>query len=135
MPREILARLIELAPKNGETFSAYISIDPQTNEVLALRADRVSIPKEIKGVTLSDQQYKDLVEGKAVKVEGMTSKNGKSLMPRFKSMPRRKASSSSSVIRRVCRNVRHNIKNKDKSKAEFLVNSVGSRSPINSANP
>ena len=29
-------------------------------------------------MTLSDQQYKDLVEGKAVKVEGMTSKNGKS---------------------------------------------------------
>ena len=73
-----LGKTIELVPKNGETFSAYISIDPQTNEVLALRADRVSIPKEIKGVTLSDQQYKDLVEGKAVKVEGMTSKNGKS---------------------------------------------------------
>ena len=73
-----LGKTIELTPKNGETFSAYISIDPQTNEVLALRADRVSIPKEIKGVTLSDQQYKDLVEGKAVKVEGMTSKNGKS---------------------------------------------------------
>ena len=73
-----LGKTIELVPKNGETFSAYISIDPQTNEVLALRADKVSIPKEIKGVTLSDQQYKDLVEGKAVKVEGMTSKNGKS---------------------------------------------------------
>lgn len=46
--------------------------------MFALRADRVSIPKEIKRVTLSDQQYKDHVEGKAVKVEGMTSKNGKS---------------------------------------------------------
>ena len=43
-----------------------------------MRADRVSIPQEIKGVTLSDQQYKDLVEGKAVKVEGMTAKSGKS---------------------------------------------------------
>ena len=73
-----LGKTIEVTPKNGEPFSAYISIDPQTNEVLALRADRVSIPKEIKGVTLSDQQYKDLVEGKPVKVEGMTSKNGKS---------------------------------------------------------
>ena len=38
----------------------------------------MNIPKEIKGVTLSDQQYKDLVEGKAVKVEGMTAKSGKS---------------------------------------------------------
>ena len=73
-----LGKTIEVTPKSGEPFSAYVSIDPQTNEVIALRADRVSIPKEIKGVTLSDQQYKDLVEGKAVKVEGMTSKNGKS---------------------------------------------------------
>ncbi|GAA2989228.1 DUF3945 domain-containing protein [Prevotella corporis] len=73
-----LSKTIEVTPKNGEPFSAYVSIDPQTNELIALRADRVNIPKEIKGVTLSDEQYKDLVEGKAVKVEGMTAKSGKS---------------------------------------------------------
>lgn len=73
-----LGKTIEVTPKNGNPFSAYVSIDPQTNEIVALRADRVNIPKEIKGVTLSDQQYKDLVEGKAVKVEGMTAKSGKS---------------------------------------------------------
>ena len=73
-----LGKTIEVRPKNGEPFAAYVSIDPQTNELVALRADRVNIPKDIKGVTLSDQQYKDLVEGKAVKVEGMTAKSGKS---------------------------------------------------------
>lgn len=73
-----LGKTIEVTPKNGEPFSAYVSIDPQTNEIVALRADRVNIPKEIKGVTLSDAQYKELVEGKAVKVEGMTAKSGKS---------------------------------------------------------
>ena len=73
-----LGKTIEITPKKGEPFAAYVSIDPQTNEVIALRADRVAIPKEIKGVTLSDAQYKDLVEGKAVKVEGMTAKSGKS---------------------------------------------------------
>ena len=73
-----LGKTIEVTPKNGEPFSAYVSIDPQTNEIIALRADRVNIPKEIKGVTLSDAQYKNLVEGKAVKVEGMTAKSGKS---------------------------------------------------------
>ena len=73
-----LGKTIEITPKKGEPFAAYVSIDPQTNELIALRADRVAIPKEIKGVTLSDAQYKDLVEGKAVKVEGMTSKSGKS---------------------------------------------------------
>ena len=72
-----LGKTIEVTPKNGEPFSAYVSIDPQTNEIIALRADRVNIPKEIKGVTLSDAQFKDLVEGKAVKVEGMTAKSGK----------------------------------------------------------
>lgn len=73
-----LGKTIEVTPKTGEPFSAYVSIDPQTNELISLRADRVNIPKEIKGVTLSDAQYKDLVEGKAVKVEGMTAKSGKS---------------------------------------------------------
>ena len=72
-----LGKTIEVTPKNTEPFSAYVSIDPQTNEITALRADRVNIPKEIKGVTLSDAQYKELVEGKAVKVEGMTAKSGK----------------------------------------------------------
>lgn len=72
-----LGKTIEVTPKNGEPFAAYVSIDPQTNEIVALRADRVNIPKEIKGVTLSDTQYKELVEGKAVKVEGMTAKSGK----------------------------------------------------------
>lgn len=73
-----LGKTIEVTPKNEEPFSAYVSIDPQTNELIALRADRVVIPQEIKGVKLSDEQYKNLVEGKAVKVEGMTSKRGKS---------------------------------------------------------
>ena len=73
-----LGKTIEVTPKNGEPFAAYVSIDPQTNEIIALRADRVNIPKEIKGVTLSDAPYKDLVEGKAVKMEGMTAESGKS---------------------------------------------------------
>ena len=72
-----LGKTIDVTPKNGEPFSAYISFDSQTNEIIALRADRVNIPKEIKGVTLSDAQYKELVEGKSVKVGGMTAKSGK----------------------------------------------------------
>lgn len=72
-----LGKQIELMPKNGEAFKAYVSIDAQTNELVALRADRVNIPKEIKGVLLTEEQYRDLTEGKAVKVEGMLSRNGK----------------------------------------------------------
>lgn len=72
-----LGKVVELIPKNGEPFSVYVSIDPLTNELVALRADRVSIPKEIKGVELTDQKFKDLIEGKAVHVEGMLSKSNK----------------------------------------------------------
>lgn len=72
-----LGKMVELTPKTGESFKAYISIDPQTNELVALKADRVNIPKEIKGVLLTPEQYKNLSEGKAVKVEGMLSRNGK----------------------------------------------------------
>ena len=72
-----LGKMVELTPKNGEPFKAYISIDQQTNELVALKADRVNIPKEIKGVLLTPEQYKDLSEGKPVKVEGMLSRNGK----------------------------------------------------------
>ena len=96
-----LGKTIEVTPKNAEPFSAYVSIDPQTNEIIALRADRVNIPKEIKGVTLSDAQYKDLVEGKAVKVEGMTAKSGKSFNATCRSMPRRKALNLSLATTRV----------------------------------
>jgi hypothetical protein len=45
--------------------------------LVALRADKLKIPETIKGVTLNDGQKKELSEGKAVLVEGMTSKNGK----------------------------------------------------------
>lgn len=71
-----LGRVAEVTPKNGEPFNAFISIDPQTNELVALKADRIRIPMEIKGVELSPQQQADLAGGKAVTVEGMTSKKG-----------------------------------------------------------
>lgn len=72
-----LGKQVELTPKNGEPFKAYVSIDPQTNELVALRADRVNIPNEIKGVLLTPEQHHDIMEGKGVKVEGMLSRNGK----------------------------------------------------------
>lgn len=72
-----LGRVVEVTPKNGEPFKAYISIDPQTNELIALKSDRIRIPAEIKGVELTPQQQADLANGKAVAVEGMQARNGK----------------------------------------------------------
>lgn len=62
--------------KNGEPFKAFISVDPQTNELIALGADRVRVPDEIKGVKLSEQQKTDLAMSKTVAIENMISKAG-----------------------------------------------------------
>ena len=72
-----LGRTVELSPKKGEPFRAYVSVDRLTNELVALRADRISIPQTIKGVRLSEEQHRALTEGRPVQVEGMLSRHGK----------------------------------------------------------
>lgn len=67
-------RLIEIEPKEGMKMQAFVSIDKLTNELVALRADRVKIPDEFKGVKLSEEQQKDLAEGKGIYLENMKSK-------------------------------------------------------------
>jgi hypothetical protein len=69
-----LGRIAEAEYRQGEKTPVMISIDRQTNELVAVRADRVKTPESIKGVTLDEQQKKDLSEGKAVWIENMTSK-------------------------------------------------------------
>lgn len=70
-------RLIEIEPVKDHKMKAFVSIDKLTNELVAVRADKIKIPNEIKGVTLDEKQKKDLAEGKAVYLEGMKSKNDK----------------------------------------------------------
>lgn len=70
-------RLVDIEPVKGQKMQAFLSVDKMTNELVAVRADRIKIPNDIKGVTLNDGQKKDLSEGKAVYLEGMTSKSGK----------------------------------------------------------
>lgn len=70
-------RLVEIEPVKDQKMMAFLSIDKLTNELVAVRADRIKIPNEIKGVTLDEQQKKDLLEGKAVYLENMKSKNDK----------------------------------------------------------
>lgn len=74
-----LGRLIELKIPNVATpVVAFVSVDKLTNELVALSADKIRVPNEIKGVTLGDEQKKALAEGKGVYLEGMTAKSGKS---------------------------------------------------------
>lgn len=72
-----LGRVANAEFKQDEHTPVFISLDKLTNELVALRADKLKIPETIKGVTLNDVQKKELSEGKTVLVEGMTSKNGK----------------------------------------------------------
>lgn len=71
-----MGRVVELKGRNGEYIPSFISLDKMTNEVVAMRAENVYIPNEIKGVQLTDQEKNDLREGKKVYVEGMTAKSG-----------------------------------------------------------
>ncbi|MDR0603717.1 MAG: DUF3945 domain-containing protein [Bacteroidales bacterium] len=69
-----LGRVAEAEYRQGEKTPVLISIDKQTNELVAVRADKVKIPETVKGVQLNEVQKKDLAEGKAVWIENMTSK-------------------------------------------------------------
>lgn len=72
-----MGRVVELKNRNGEYVRSFISIDKLTNEVVAMKAENVFIPKEIKGVELTQQEQNDLREGKKVFIEGMISNSGK----------------------------------------------------------
>lgn len=71
-----MGRVVELKGRNGEYIPSFISLDKMTNEVVAMRAENVYIPNEIKGVQLTDQEKNDLREGKKVYIEGMIAKSG-----------------------------------------------------------
>lgn len=72
-----MGRVVELKGRNGEYIPSFVSIDKLTNEVVAMRAESAFIPREIKGVQLTEQEQNDLREGKKVFIEGMISNSGK----------------------------------------------------------
>jgi hypothetical protein len=72
-----LGRVVDAEFRQGEKMPVLLSLDKLTNELVAFRADSLNVPEKIKGVELSEQQRKDLSEGKAVHLDNMTSKNGK----------------------------------------------------------
>lgn len=74
-----MGRTVDLKnPKTGETIPSIISVDRLTNELIALRTDKIKVPDELKGVQLNEQQKQTLMEGKPLLIEGMISKKGTS---------------------------------------------------------
>jgi hypothetical protein len=72
-----LGRVVNAEFRPGEKTPILLSLDKLTNELVAFRADRITVPEKIKGVELNEQQKKELSEGKAVHLDNMMSKNGK----------------------------------------------------------
>ena len=54
-----MGRVVELKGRNGEYIPSFVSIDKLTNEVVAMRVENAFIPKEIKGVQLTEQEQND----------------------------------------------------------------------------
>ena len=72
-----MGRVAELNLNGGAYTPCLISIDKNTNELVAVRQENVYIPSEVKGIKLKADEINALKEGKPVYVDGMTSKNGK----------------------------------------------------------
>jgi hypothetical protein len=69
-----LGRVIEVKFKNDEApKKIFLSLDKQTNELIAFDASKVQYPTAIAGKQLTPEQRQALKEGKAVKIEGMKS--------------------------------------------------------------
>lgn len=72
-----MGRIVDLKnSRTGEMMPSIVSVDRLTNELIALRADLIKVPDELKGVKLNEQQKQTLMEGKPLYVEGMISKKG-----------------------------------------------------------
>lgn len=72
-----MGRVVDLKnPKTGDIIPSIISVDRLTNELVALRAEWMKVPDEIKGVKLDDHQKQILLEGKPLFLENMVSSKG-----------------------------------------------------------
>jgi hypothetical protein len=68
-----LGRIANAEYQQGEKTPVYLSIDRQTNELVAYRVEKVKIPENVKGIELTKSQQKDLHDGKEVWIQDMTS--------------------------------------------------------------
>ena len=72
-----MGRVADLNLRGNSTEPCLISIDKNTNELVAVRQEHVYIPNEIKGVTLTPDEIQKLKNGEQIFVDGMKSNQGK----------------------------------------------------------
>lgn len=72
-----MGRPVELTDKvTSEKFMAFVGLDTENNKLTVLRQDRVRWPETLLGAAITPQQKATLKEGKAIRLEGMTGKDG-----------------------------------------------------------
>ena len=72
-----MGRVAELNLRGGTTEPCLISIDKNTNELVAVRQEHVCVQDEVRGVKLSPDEIQTLKNGGQVFVDGMISNKGK----------------------------------------------------------
>jgi len=72
-----LGRVAEAEFKQGEKTPVLLSLDRQTNELVAFRKEWLKVPDAYKGVTLNEEQKQKLSGGEKVELKGMISTKGK----------------------------------------------------------
>lgn len=72
-----MGRVAELNLRGGMTEPCLISIDKNTNELVAVRQEHVYVQDEVRGVKLSPDEIQTLKNGGQVFVDGMISNKGK----------------------------------------------------------
>lgn len=72
-----MGRVAELNLRGGTTEPCLISIDKNTNELVAVRQEHVYVQDEVRGIKLSPDEIQTLKNGGQVFVDGMISNKGK----------------------------------------------------------
>jgi hypothetical protein len=72
-----MGRLAMLSYRGEEKVPCFVSRDKLTNELIAVRAESITVPETFSGVKLTKNEHEALSEGKAIFVEGMTGTKSK----------------------------------------------------------
>lgn len=72
-----LGKIVELKPNNGESFRAFVSVDPQTNTLVYVPVKDVRIPQSVGGRKLTQEEFELISNGRLCPLKGLTSKSGK----------------------------------------------------------
>lgn len=65
-----------LNPYTGESIPSVVSVDPLTNELIALRSAHIRVPKKISGVLLNQEQRQTIKKGEPLHLKNFIDKQG-----------------------------------------------------------